>query len=155
MPCGQRRTMPRHFAVFIVPHVVHYFVADKRKQSETDTSEQASLRQAGPSSLLSDRGGREPVREWLKSLPSREDPQTDRRRYQNRRVWLAGGNAGMPLCSPWHLRSAVRPGPKPHCAGTVLFRQEWPNGALTRLRRRLKKILGLARRNKKKHERSQ
>lgn len=55
--------------------MVHSVVADKRKQAETDESEKVARLQGKRVQAVFYRTevGGEPVREWLKSLPSRED----------------------------------------------------------------------------------
>jgi len=141
--------------------VVHFFVADKRKQPEIDASEQASLRQGKRVQAVFYRteAGGEPVREWLKSLPSCEDRK---RIGEDIKTVEFGWPVGMPACRSvgggiYEVRSEL----VQNRIARVLFYLD-KNGRMVLLHGFIKKTqktpeedLELARRNKKKHERSQ
>jgi phage-related protein len=142
--------------------VVHYLVADKRKQSQTDESDEAeSLRQGKRVQAVFYRteAGGEPVRAWLKSLPSRED-----RKRIGEDIWTVefGWPVGMPVCRSvgggiYEVRSDL----VQNRIARVLFyfdnnsRMVLLHGFIKKTQKTPEEDLELARRNKKKHERSQ
>ena len=78
--------------------MVHYFVFDKRKQSQADESQEAAGLRYGKrvqAVFYRTEAGGEPVREWLKSLPSREDRK---RSGEDIKTVEFGWPAGMPVC---------------------------------------------------------
>src|SRR5664280_801940 len=82
------------------PYMVHYFVFDKRKQSRANEREEAAGLRYGKrvqAVFYRTEAGGEPVREWLKSLPSREDRKRIGEDIKTVDFWLARGDAGMPL----------------------------------------------------------
>ena len=142
--------------------MVHYFVFDKRKQSQANESEEAAgLRQGKRVQAVFYRteAGGEPVRVWLKSLPSREDRK---RIGEDIKTVEFGWPVGMPVCRSggggiYEVRSDLAQ----NRIARVLFYFD-KNGQMVLLRGFIKKTqktpdedLELARKNKKKHERSQ
>ena len=78
--------------------MVHYFVFDKRKQSQANDSEEAAGLSYGKrvqAIFCRTEAGGEPVREWLKSLPSREDRK---RIGEDIKTVEFGWPVGMPVC---------------------------------------------------------
>lgn len=78
--------------------MVHYFVFDKRKQSQADESEEAAGLRFGKrvqAVFYRTEAGGEPVRVWLKSLPSREDRK---RIGEDIKTVEFGCPVGMPVC---------------------------------------------------------
>ena len=94
-------------------------VADKSRQSHAEESSKADLQGKRVQAVFyrTEAGG-EPVREWLKSLPSREDRK---RIGEDIKTVEFGWPVGMPLRRRWYLRGTVGPGSKPHRSGAVLF----------------------------------
>jgi phage-related protein len=137
-------------------------VVDKRKQSQADESEEAaSLRQGKRVQAVFYRteAGGEPVREWLKSLPSREDRK---RIGEDIKTVEFGWPVGMPVCSSvgdsiFEVRSDLAQ----NRIARVLFyldkngRMVLLHGFIKKTRKTREEDLELARRNKKKHERLQ
>ena len=142
--------------------MVHYFVFDKRKQSQANESEEAAgLRQGKRVQAVFYRteAGGEPVREWLKSLPSREDRK---RIGEDIKTVEFGWPVGMPVCrSVGGGICEVRSDLAQNRIARVLFYFD-KNGQMVLLLGFIRKTqktpdedLELARKNKKKHERSQ
>ncbi|HWZ43933.1 MAG TPA: type II toxin-antitoxin system RelE/ParE family toxin [Candidatus Saccharimonadales bacterium] len=144
------------------PYVVHWFVADKSKQSQSDESEEAdSLRQGKRVQVVFYRteAGGEPVREWLKNLLSREDRK---KIGEDIKTVEFGWPVGMPVCRSvgggiYEVRSNL----SQNRIARVFFYFD-KNGRMVLLHGFIKKTqktpeedLELARRNKKKHERLQ
>jgi hypothetical protein len=94
-------------------------MADIRKQSQGEERPQSDLQGKRVKAVFyrTEAGG-EPVREWLKSLPSREDRK---RIGEDVKTIEFGWPMGMPLRRRWYLRGTVGPGSKPHRSGAVLF----------------------------------
>lgn len=139
-------------------------MADKRKQAETDKNEE-------PADVLAREGkrvqavfyrteaGGEPVRAWLKSLPSREDRK---RVGEDIKTIEFGWPVGMPVCRSlgggiYEVRSDLGQ----NRIARVLFyfdkhhRMVLLHGFIKKTQKTPDEDLDLARRNKKKHERSQ
>jgi phage-related protein len=157
--CVNQRAIP---CFLVVPYVVHYFVVDKRRQSQADESSEAANLKEGKrvqAVFYRTEAGGEPVRAWLKSLPSREDRK---RIGEDIKTVEFGWPVGMPVCRPvgggiYEVRSDLAQ----NRIARVLFYFD-KNGRMVLLHGFIKKTqktpeedLELARRNKKKHERSQ
>ncbi|HEY6250054.1 MAG TPA: type II toxin-antitoxin system RelE/ParE family toxin [Candidatus Angelobacter sp.] len=137
-------------------------MADKRKQSEADESEEAaSLRQGKRVQAVFYRteAGGEPVRAWLKSLPSPEDRK---RIGEDIKTVEFGWPVGMPVCrSVGSGIYEVRSNLARNRIARVLFyfdrlsRMVLLHGFIKKTQKTPDEELELARRNKKKHERSQ
>lgn len=142
--------------------MVHYFVFDKRKQSQANEREEAAGLRYGKrvqAVFYRTEAGGEPVREWLKSLPSREDRK---RIGEDIKTVEFGWPVGMPVCRSvgggiYEVRSDLAQ----NRIARVLFYFD-KNGQRVLLHGFIKKTqktpdedLELARKNKKKHERSQ
>jgi phage-related protein len=139
-------------------------VADKRKQSQSraeGTSEAARPRQGKRVQVVFYRteAGGEPVREWLKNLLSREDR---RRIGEDIKTIEFGWPVGMPACRPvgggiYEVRSDLTQ----NRISRVLFyfdgnaRMVLLHGFIKKTQKAPEEDLELARKNKKKHERSQ
>jgi phage-related protein len=135
-------------------------MADKRKQPEANESE-ATLKQGKRvrAVFYKTEAGREPVREWLKSLPFSEDRK---RIGEDIKTVEFGWPVGMPVCRPlgggiYEVRSALAQ----NRIARVLFCFD-REGQMVLLHGFIKKTpktpdadLELARRNRTKHERSQ
>jgi phage-related protein len=136
-------------------------VADKRKQSQADESEEAASLRKGKrvqAVFYQTEAGGEPVRAWLKSL-TREDRK---RIGEDIKTVEFGWPVGMPVCrsvggGTYEVRSDLAQ----NRIARVLFYFD-KNGRMVLLHGFIKKTqktpeenLDLARRNKKKHERSQ
>jgi len=137
-------------------------VADKRKQSQAaESSGAASLKQGKRLQAIFYRteAGGEPVREWLKGMPAREDRK---RIGEDIKTVEFGWPIGMPVCRS--LSGGiyeVRTNLTQNRIARVLFYLD-KNGRMVLLHGFIKKTqktpdedLELARKNKKKHERSQ
>lgn len=135
---------------------------DKRKQSQAgESAEAASLKPGKRVQAVFYRtaAGGEPVREWLKGLPSREDRK---RIGEDIKTIEFGWPVGMPACRPmgsgiYEVRSDLAQ----NRIARVLFYSD-KHGQMVLLHGFIKKTqktpdedLDLARKNKKKHERSQ
>ncbi len=134
-------------------------MADKSKQ--TGTSEAASLRRAKRVKAVFYRteAGGEPVREWLKSLPFREDR---RRIGEDIKTVEYGWPVGMPVCrSVGSALYEVRSHLTQNRIARVLFyfdrndQMVLLHGFIKKTQKTPEEDLDLARRNKKKHERFQ
>jgi len=137
-------------------------VADKRKQSQAEEGEEAPSLRLGKrvqAVFYRTEAGGEPVREWLKSLPSREDRK---RIGEDIRTVEFGWPVGMPVCRSvgngiYEVRSALAQ----NRIARVLFyfdknsRMVLLHGFTKKTQKTPDEDLDLARRNKKKHERSQ
>ena len=145
----------------VVPYMVQSFVVDKRMQSQADESEEAaSLRQGKRVQAVFYRteAGGEPVRNWLKGLPTE-----DRKRIgADIKTVEFGWPVGMPVCRSvgagiYEVRSDLTQ----NRFARVLFyfdktgRMVLLHGFIKKTRKTPEEDLDLARRNKKKHERSQ
>jgi len=137
-------------------------VADKRKQSQAaESSGAANLKQGKRLQAIFYRteAGGEPVREWLKGMPAREDRK---RIGEDIKTVEFGWPIGMPVCRS--LSGGiyeVRTNLTQNRIARVLFYLD-KNGRMVLLHGFIKKAqktpdedLELARKNKKKHERSQ
>jgi len=137
-------------------------VADKRKQSQAaESSGAANLKQGKRLQAIFYRteAGGEPVREWLKGMPAREDRK---RIGEDIKTVEFGWPIGMPVCRS--LSGGiyeVRTNLTQNRIARVLFYLD-KNGRMVLLHGFIKKTqktpdedLELARKNKKKHERSQ
>jgi len=137
-------------------------VADKRKQSQAaESSGAASLKQGKRLQAIFYRTEAcgEPVREWLKGMPAREDRK---RIGEDIKTVEFGWPIGMPVCRS--LSGGiyeVRTNLTQNRIARVLFYLD-KNGRMVLLHGFIKKTqktpdedLELARKNKKKHERSQ
>jgi len=98
-------------------------VADIRKQSQGEERPQADLQGKRVRAVFyrTEAGGEPASREWLKSLPSREDRK---RIGEDIKTIEFGWPVGMPVCRSVGggiLRGTVGPGSKPHRSGAVLF----------------------------------
>ena len=142
--------------------MVQCLVADKRKQSQAaESSGAASLKQGKRLQAIFYRteAGGEPVREWLKGMPAREDRK---RIGEDIKTVEFGWPIGMPVCRS--LSGGiyeVRTNLAQNRIARVLFYLD-KNGRMVLLHGFIKKTqktpdenLELARKNKKKHERSQ
>jgi Gp49-like protein DUF891 len=135
-------------------------VADIRKQFHGEERPEADLQGKRVRAVFyrTEAGG-EPVREWLKRLPSREDRRRIGEDIKTARVWLAGGYAGMPLRRRWYSRGTV--GLAQNRIARVLFyfdksgRMVLLHGFIKKTRKTPDEDLDLAQLNKKKHERLQ
>jgi phage-related protein len=137
-------------------------VVDKRKQSLAEEGEEATSLRPGKrvqAFFYRTEAGGEPVREWLKSLPSREDRK---RIGEDIRTVEFGWPVGMPVCRSvgsgiYEVRSALAQ----NRIARVLFyfdknsRMVLLHGFIKKTQKTPDEDLDLARRNKKKHERSQ
>ena len=140
--------------------MVHCFVDNKRKRSQAEEGPEADLQGKRVKAVFyrTEAGG-EPVREWLKGLPSREDRK---RIGEDIKTVEFGWPVGMPVCRSvgggiYEVRSDLAQ----NRIARVLFYFD-KNGRMVLLHGFIKKTqktpeedLELARRNKKKHERSQ
>ena len=135
-------------------------MADKSKQPEPNASEQASLRQSKRVQAVFYRteAGGEPVRAWLKSLPSREDRK---RIGEDIKTVEFGWPVGMPVCrSVGGGIYEVRSGLAQNRIARVLFyfdrnsRMVLLHGFIKKTQKTSDEDLELARRNKERHERS-
>ena len=135
-------------------------MADKGKQPEPNAGEQARLRQSKRLQAVFYRteAGGEPVREWLKSLPSREDRK---RIGEDIKTVEFGWPVGMPACRSvgggiYEVRSDLAQ----NRIARVLFyfdrnsRMVLLHGFIKKTQKTSDEDLELARRNKKRHERS-
>jgi len=135
-------------------------VVDKRTQSQAEENFEADLQGKRVKSVFyrTEAGG-EPVREWLKSLPSREDRK---RIGEDIKTVEFGWPVGMPVCRSvgggiYEVRSDLTQ----NRIARVLFyfdknrRMVLLHGFIKKTQRTPEEDLDLARRNKRKHERSQ
>ncbi len=142
--------------------MVQYLVADRRNQSQAaESSGAANLKQGKRLQAIFYRteAGGEPVREWLKGMPAREDRK---RIGEDIKTVEFGWPIGMPVCRS--LSGGiyeVRTNLTQNRIARVLFYLD-KNGRMVLLHGFIKKAqktpdedLELARKNKKKHERSQ
>jgi phage-related protein len=142
--------------------VVHCFGADKRRQPQADESDEAAgLRQGKRVQAVFYRteAGGEPVREWLKSLLSREDRK---RIGEDIKTVEFGWPVGMPVCRSvgggiYEVRSDLA---KNRIARVLFYfdksrRMVLLHGFIKKTQKTPDEDLELAKRNKKKHERSQ
>ncbi len=142
--------------------MVQYLVADRRNQSQAaESSGAANLKQGKRLQAIFYRteAGGEPVREWLKGMPAREDRK---RIGEDIKTVEFGWPIGMPVCRS--LSGGiyeVRTNLTQNRIARVLFYLD-KNGRMVLLHGFIKKTqktpdedLELARKNKKKHERSQ
>ncbi len=132
------------------------------KLSQSDESEEApSLKQGKPAQAVFYRteAGGEPLRAWLKSLPSRDDRK---RIGEDIKTVEFGWPVGMPVCRSvgagiYEVRSDLAQ----NRIARVLFyfakngRMVLLHGFIKKTQKTPEEDLELARRNKKKHERSQ
>jgi phage-related protein len=129
---------------------------DDRQQSQPGRKSEGKRVQAF---FYRSEAGREPVREWLKSLPSREDRK---RIGEDIKTVEFGWPVGMPVCrslggSIYEVRSDLAQ----NRIARVLFyfdrrgRMVLLHGFIKKTQKTPAEDLELARRNKKKHERSQ
>jgi len=136
-------------------------VADKRKPQSDESQAAANLRQGKRVQAFFYRteAGGEPVREWLKSLPSPEDRK---RIGEDIKTVEFGWPVGMPVCRSvgsgiYEVRSDLTQ----NRIARVLFyfdknvRMVLLHGFIKKTQKTPEEDLELARRNKKKHERSQ
>ncbi len=137
-------------------------MADKREQSQAEEGEEAAGLRHGKrvqAVFYRTEAGGEPVREWLKSLPSREDRK---RIGEDIRTVEFGWPVGMPACRSvgggiYEVRSDLAQ----NRIARVLFyfdknrRMVLLHGFIKKTQKTPEEDLQLARRNKKKHERSQ
>lgn len=140
------------------------FVADKRNQAETDESEETASRHVREGKRVQavfyrTEAGGEPVRAWLKSLPSREDRK---RIGEDIKTVEFGWPVGMPVCrSLGGAIYEVRSDLSQNRIARVLFyfdknhRMVLLHGFIKKTQKTPDEDLALARRNKKNHERSQ
>lgn len=139
--------------------MVHCFVDDKRKQSQTEEGPEADLQGKRVKAVFyrTEACG-EPVREWLKSLSAE-----DRKRIgEDIKTVEFGWPVGMPVCRPvgggiYEVRSDLAQ----NRIARVLFyfdkndRMVLLHAFIKKTRKTPDEDLDLAQRNKKKHERSQ
>lgn len=136
-------------------------MADKRKPQSDESQAAANLRQGKRVQAFFYRteAGGEPVREWLKSLPSPEDRK---RIGEDIKTVEFGWPVGMPVCRSvgsgiYEVRSDLTQ----NRIARVLFyfdknvRMVLLHGFIKKTQKTPEEDLELARRNKKKHERSQ
>ncbi len=135
-------------------------MADKRTQSQTKKSAEADLQGKSVKAVFyRTDGGGEPVREWLKGLPSREDRK---RIGEDIKTVEFGWPVGMPVCRSvgggiYEVRSNLTQ----NRIARVLFyfdkmgRMVLLHGFIKKTQKTPDEDLDLARRNKNKHERSQ
>ena len=139
-----------------VPYVVHLIAVDDREHRQSGARFGGKRVQAF---FFRSEAGREPVREWLRSLPSRDDRK---RIGEDIKTVEFGWPVGMPVCRA--LRGGlyeVRSHLTQNRIARVLFYFD-KHGRMVLLHGFIKKTpktpvedLELAMRNKKKHERSQ
>jgi phage-related protein len=142
--------------------MVHYFVADKHKRSQGDDKGETARTPPGKrvqAVFYRTEAGGEPVREWLKSLPSREDR---RRIGEDIKTVEFGWPVGMPVCRPlgggiYEVRSDLGQ----NRIARVLFyfdkhrRMVLLHAFVKKTQKTPTEDLELARKNKKKHGASQ
>lgn len=140
--------------------MVHCLVADKSKQAQAEESARADLQGKRVRAVFyRTEAGREPVREWLKALPSGEDRK---RIGEDIKTVEFGWPVGMPVCRSvgggiYEVRSDLAQ----NRIARVLFyfdknsRMVLLHGFIKKTQKTPAEDLELARRNKKKHERSQ
>jgi phage-related protein len=134
-------------------------VADKRKQSQAEEGPEADLQGKRVKAVFyrTEAGG-EPVREWLKGLPSREDRK---RVGEDIKTVEFGWPVGMPVCRSvgggiYEVRSDLAQ----NRIARVLFyfdkkgRMVLSHGFIKKTQKTPEEDLELARQNKKRHERS-
>jgi phage-related protein len=140
--------------------VVQWFVADIRRQYQGEERPEADLQGKRVRAVFyrTEAGG-EPVREWLKSLPSHEDRK---RIGEDIKTVEFGWPVGMPVCRSvgggiYEVRSDLAQ----NRIARVLFyfekssRMVLLHAFIKKTRKTPDEDLDLAQRNKKKHERSQ
>ena len=136
--------------------MVHWVSVDDRQQSQTGRKSAGKRVQAF---FFRTEAGAEPVREWLKSLPSRDDRK---RIGEDIKTVEFGWPLGMPVCrflggGIYEVRSDLAQ----NRIARVLFyfdrhgRMVLLHGFIKKTQKTPAEDLQLARRNKKKHERSQ
>jgi phage-related protein len=137
-------------------------VADKREQSQAEEGEEAAGLRHGKrvqAVFYRTEAGGEPVREWLKNLSSREDRKQI---GEDIKTIEFGWPVGMPVCRSvgggiYEVRSDLAQ----NRIARVLFyfdknrRMVLLHGFIKKTQKTPEEDLQLARRNKKKHERSQ
>lgn len=137
-------------------------MADKREQSQAEEGEEAAGLRHGKrvqAVFYRTEAGGEPVREWLKNLSSREDRKQI---GEDIKTIEFGWPVGMPVCRSvgggiYEVRSDLAQ----NRIARVLFyfdknrRMVLLHGFIKKTQKTPEEDLQLARRNKKKHERSQ
>jgi phage-related protein len=112
-----------------------------------------------PAIFFRTEAGGEPLREWLKSLPSPEDRKLIGEDMKTVEFGWPGRDAGMPIPRRRHLRNTDASDPGPHRTGIVRFyidakrRMVLLHGFIKKTQKTPLNDLELARRNKSKHER--
>jgi phage-related protein len=141
--------------------VVHYLVSDQSRHSEDANSIEAARLTEGKrvqAVFYRTEAGGEPVRQWLKNLTSSEDRK---RIGEDIKTVEFGWPVGMPVCRAlgaglYEVRSQLAQ----HRIARVLFyfdkraRMVLLHGFIKKTQKTAAEDLALARRNKRKHERS-